>query len=419
MLSTTSSTHRETKIDLKWTKWIVEWQHLTWQTAPWFVVETFAYRLLLQAVSKNLLDPFQATKRAALKAAKPTWTADLATLAQKCAQFAPSTGSATQQELTHLLLHRSLWGNRADLSLSGGTVAEEQLSHVHKSDEAYASTAGTVDRGLLCDDSAAAVAWLSAACAAEAEAGSDSAPSADATTAPQDQPRGVMLFADNAGLEILSDLLLVAWLLVSGCPLVTLALKPSPILVSDATPADLEDTLQWLEEIATSADASASSAGWLAGKLRGAVTSGRLVVTIPHWTVSPLPAWSMDEELQGVVNSHAVVIFKGDANYRRLLGDRHVPFDLPAADALSYLPRRTIALRTAKSGVMCGVSARTCVQAAVALQPDAAPALEAALQASGGVWGAALHAELLRWDKWLVTGHFGQIQVADSSTTST
>jgi len=47
---------------------------------------------------------------------------------------------------------------------------------------------------------------------------------------------------------------------------------------------------------------------------------------------------------------------KGDAHYRRMLGDRHWPFDAPLDDATGYLPSPTLALRTLKSEVAVGLS---------------------------------------------------------------
>ena len=47
---------------------------------------------------------------------------------------------------------------------------------------------------------------------------------------------------------------------------------------------------------------------------------------------------------------------KGDANYRRLLGEREWPLDSPASDILSYWPVPVCALRTFKAEIGCGIS---------------------------------------------------------------
>jgi len=405
-----SQEDEEADTDTKWRSWIADFLHLTWQSAPWFVVETYAYRLLLQAVPAELGDPFRSTKQAALAAARLTWDEDLAALA---AGSVSAAAGSSEEQLLHCkkLLLRSLWGNRADLSLSGGKVLTEHLANPHAATSAH----GLLEAGLLCDDSEVAVELLMSAChSGSAEEGalqSKGACSSDSTT----HANGVMMFADNAGLELLCDLMLIAWLLQCGARCVTLALKPSPILVSDAMRHDLDDTLQWMREIACSDCASAPSADWLQETLSTALQGGRLQLLAPQWTVSPLAVWQVDAELQGTMNSHAVVVFKGDANYRRLLGDRRVPFDTPTHVALDYLQVPTVALRTAKSGVMCGVPVQTCIQAAVALQPAAAAELDACVEGSGGGWSQPLQSGLTKWDKWLTAGHFGQIQVGGCS----
>lgn len=71
------------------------------------------------------------------------------------------------------------------------------------------------------------------------------------------------------------------------------------------------------------------------------------------------------------------MLFKGDANYRRLLGDRHWPHDTPLTTAWGYWGDRmaltgadvaVAALRTAKSGVLAGVLPGRSTEAA-ALRP--------------------------------------------------
>jgi Damage-control phosphatase ARMT1-like domain len=51
--------------------------------------------------------------------------------------------------------------------------------------------------------------------------------------------------------------------------------------------------------------------------------------------------------------SSAMVFVKGDANYRRLLGDRTWPLDTPFGDVVSYFPVPVCALRTLKAEVSC------------------------------------------------------------------
>jgi len=49
------------------------------------------------------------------------------------------------------------------------------------------------------------------------------------------------------------------------------------------------------------------------------------------------------------------VIVKGDANYRRLLGDAHWPPTTPFAQATAYFPAALVALRTLKGEIIVGL----------------------------------------------------------------
>jgi hypothetical protein len=50
-----------------------------------------------------------------------------------------------------------------------------------------------------------------------------------------------------------------------------------------------------------------------------------------------------------------LVFVKGDANYRRLIGDCHWTFTTPLEDIANYFPAPFVALRTLKSEVMTGL----------------------------------------------------------------
>ena len=63
----------------------------------------------------------------------------------------------------------------------------------------------------------------------------------------------------------------------------------------------------------------------------------------------------MPVDLRDDLSAADLVISKGDANYRRLLGDRHWPHDTPFADVVAYFPAPLVALRTLKSECVCGL----------------------------------------------------------------
>lgn len=171
----------------------------------------------------------------------------------------------------------------------------------------------------------------------------------------------VHMFNDNSGMEIVSDLALVHFLLSSGkVAKVVMHLKPYPFFVSDAIPSDIQHTLSVL-----SASPEANQRK-VAEELRKWLTDGRLVLTtseaINNFLASPEPMWSMPaavrEELTGPVNANvALVICKGDLMYRKLLGDRTWNTEQSFADILSYFPCPVVALRTCKSPIAVGMQA--------------------------------------------------------------
>jgi len=67
----------------------------------------------------------------------------------------------------------------------------------------------------------------------------------------------------------------------------------------------------------------------------------------------------MPPDLEEFFSSQDLAIFKGDANYRRLLGDLHwKPHSMPFSSIVgNYTPCPLLALRTAKAGLAVGISA--------------------------------------------------------------
>jgi hypothetical protein len=76
----------------------------------------------------------------------------------------------------------------------------------------------------------------------------------------------------------------------------------------------------------------------------------------PFWT-SPLPAWEMPADLAAEIAPARLLISKGDANYRRLLGDLHWPVSQPFASVVNYFQPAVLALRTLKSEIAVGIPA--------------------------------------------------------------
>lgn len=285
-----------------------------WPDVPFLWAESFFYRKLLAALRYFTpgpwqgVDPFAPFKNAELASSKVD--DELAAL-DRLPQL-----PAEEQDRTPL--HSSLWGNRADLGF--------QLS---------AGTEGLSDRvpGLVVDDSTAL--WQALAVA---------------------RPGKVCLVADNAGPELLPDLVLADHLLTTRrAASVVLHLKPYPYYISDATTADALACLHRL----TAASGHAADIG---KRLRQAITSGRLILRAHPFSCAPLPYADMPADLRRDFSSARLTIMKGDLNYRRLVGDRHWPATISFAEVTAYFPAPVAALRTLKSDVATGLPPRTLEQ---------------------------------------------------------
>lgn len=75
------------------------------------------------------------------------------------------------------------------------------------------------------------------------------------------------------------------------------------------------------------------------------------------WT-SPLAFWEIPNSLKNELANASLIVVKGDANYRRLLDDRHWDFTTNIADIVCYLPAPMVALRTLKSEVVVGLKSQ-------------------------------------------------------------
>jgi hypothetical protein len=63
----------------------------------------------------------------------------------------------------------------------------------------------------------------------------------------------------------------------------------------------------------------------------------------------------MPPDLRQDLRKSNLIISKGDANYRRWLGDRSWSFTTPVHSVLNYLPAPFLAFRVLKSNVLLGL----------------------------------------------------------------
>jgi Damage-control phosphatase ARMT1-like domain len=291
----------------QWAEWGKGHVGRTWFEVPFLWAESFFYRKLLDAAGYfgpgpwQGIDPFAPFKRAELRGEE---------VADELAALDDLAG-LPDAEQDRAVLQGALWGNRADLGF--------RIS----SGEADASGATVV-----VDDSALLWGLLG--------------PGAT-----------VYVLADNAGRELIPDLVLVDHLLHTGrAERAVLHVKPYPYYVSDATTADVIDCLDRI----TAAGGRAGEAG---ARLREAMATGRLAVRAHPFACAPLPYAQMPGDLRDDLAHATVTLTKGDLNYRRLVGDRLWPATTPFAALTEYFPSPVVALRTLKSDVITGLTPGT------------------------------------------------------------
>ncbi len=311
-----------------WERYTLLYREMSWLEAPWFFAETYYYRRILEATGYfqpgpwQGFDPYTYQKQQGLAAFQGAiqaacelvgaWLPDLA------------SDAAQAEERLRRLIFLNLWGNQADLSMwpvqQKGQTAKERPDHAD-ADQQQAHT--------LCDHSRAAAAYLFSL-----PAGSNQ----------------VDFILDNAGLELVNDLLLADFLLSANiASTINFHLKSHPTFVSDAM---LPDVIHTLDFLAGLSHPTASSA---ADRLRGHIQNRRLALETHFFWTSPLAMWELVPELRETLSHSALIISKGDANYRRLIGDRHWPYDAPISAVWRYLPAPLLALRVSKSELMIGL----------------------------------------------------------------
>lgn len=295
----------------QWREWGEGLWGRPWGEAPFLWAESYFYHRLLEATGYfgpgawQGVDPFAPFKDAELAGAAVD--DELAALGELDGLPQPSRADA--------LLRSALWGNRADLSFQltaepGGGPAEAEL---------------------LADDSALLWAELERAAGGR-----------------------VCLIADNAGRELLPDLVLIDHLLSGGLAAeVVLYVKPQPYFVSDATTADALATLDRLRT------APSPTAGAVGDRLWRAMGSGALTIRTHPFFCAPLPYHDLPGDLRSQLEGAALTVLKGDLNYRRLVGDRHWPPTTPFQAAVGRFPYPVAALRTLKSDVVVGLDPTT------------------------------------------------------------
>lgn len=294
-----------------WNRELATYRDKTWLQVPWYLAETYFYRRLLEAVRYfqpgfwKKQDPFEKQKKAQKTIAVEQLTESWGQLAKIEPDIA-----------FEVLLHSCLWGNRADLS--NFTVAIQARDSLATHEDRH---------NILIDHTDRARELLSSGL------------------------EQVVFINDNVGLDVLFDLALADFLLIRGgwVQKVIFHLKDRPFFVSDAMPKDVRATISLLQ---AASDVEVQDLG---ARLRDHLEAGRLTLKDdPFWT-SCLMFRRLPPSLREELARAGLVIIKGDANYRRLLDDRHWPHTARLEEIADYFPAPFLVLRTLKGEIMVGL----------------------------------------------------------------
>jgi hypothetical protein len=273
----------------------------TWLHTEWFFAEVYFYRHLIQAVRwfETGRDPFLPKKREEFASPALWHTLDEAL----------TTRTLSPEERLGALIEFDLWGNRIDLSYA---IA---ASHGAK--------AGEDD--LLADDTARFAEHLLRT------------------------PGVVHIICDNCGTELAMDCALADGLLEQGHE-VWLHVKMHPTFVSDTVMADVHEFWRLLATRTGEAHA-------LGERQQAAFDAGQLRILPDFYWNSARFLWDMPDYLHAMFRNAALVFIKGDANYRRAVGDALWDTTTPFANVVDYFPAPLLALRTLKSDPVVGLPA--------------------------------------------------------------
>ncbi|MFW6328845.1 MAG: ARMT1-like domain-containing protein [Alkalispirochaetaceae bacterium] len=313
----------------RWEEERLSYRGASWHDVDWFFAETYAFRLILSCTRyfENGIDPYAPMKHRELEAGSPflPLLRFFGSGGAGHSMFDPGArGEFAVEAALEEAIHLSMWANRADISF----VAGGELDHSVGAREL-----------LLADESSHAAQLLPAGASP------------------------VHIVMDNAGAELTGDLVLAVTIVhATGAPVV-LHPKFYPTYVSDTTPEDIRLFL------AAAAEHPDPVVRAFYAAARAAVDSGELTIAPdPYWCetrfLTDLPA-----RLTEPFAEAAMVIVKGDFNYRRAMRDRIWPAGTPLADAMGLasgplrIPRLAgtpwLFLRTMKSDCLAGVEAAT------------------------------------------------------------
>ncbi|CAH2061747.1 unnamed protein product, partial [Iphiclides podalirius] len=391
----------------RWNQWIQDAENQHYFTNVWVFTECYVYRRLREGceLSKGLknFDPFEDQKRRSFKGALEP----MCVVADRLVSILPPSDKDKRRTDFATLLKICLWANKCDLSLSMG----EQVS-LNNPDSGQTQALSFVDpfqmivdfkdkvlvddSNKICDQIVAKAEAVAKAIAGEPVGEKVESPPPEVKEgevevepkipcpAKMTIPSAVMfdIVCDNAGYELFSDLCLAHFLISQGIvQKVRFHVKKIPWFVSDVTPADFKYTIDscknanYKKELppepkpeATEGETTesppprvlnADSLKELGEVWSKYVEEGTFIVLCDDFWTSPHVYRDMRRIAPGLYRDlqfAVAALFKGDLNYRKLLGERNCTPTLGFEAALQgFLPTPIVAVRTVKADLICGL----------------------------------------------------------------
>lgn len=232
-----------------------------WLDSPWLISEFYFYRRITEAFRyfDTGYDFFTAQKASGL--------ISTATNIEQLAATLPFVYTQDARTMVKTGCLSSLWGNRLDLSLWPGSANAGTISISQSKQQLVEAQAALLDNHL-----------------------------SQATDHLINNPPGrVDIIVDNAGYELVTDLVLARLLLQSGvAEHIVLHTKGHPIFVSDATTMDCVETIEWLASSPTSEHPATAALGQA---LREDLQSGRIILRNDLFWCQPLAFWDMPDDI--------------------------------------------------------------------------------------------------------------------------
>jgi uncharacterized protein with ATP-grasp and redox domains len=299
-----------------WNRQIDFYGQVSWFDLPWYFAESYFYRRVLAITQYYkpaspffLRDPFRTQKYQQA-------SNDLDGLEQ----VMDSTQSADSETLLGQYINGALWANRADLSNNSIKMAKEFHSEAAGGDHLF----------LLIDDTEKLGRYLTA------------------------KSKKTAYFVDNVGREFYADLMLIDYLIDHGfADEVVVFVKSAPLFVSDVTQQDVLIAFDFLLQSAT------ETIRQFGVRLQTYLAQGKLRVRVEQLLNLPFMLDEMPTTFLQELGNFDLVIFKGDANYRRVLGDRHWALTASLHEIMPYFPSNLLLIRTLKSELAAGLPPET------------------------------------------------------------